>query len=171
MADFTLRGDRVALRPMTRDDVGRITEILSHPEIAYWWQEHDEARVHRELIEDPEVTAFVIELECAVVGLIEYYEETDSEYRYAGIDLTLDANNLGQGLGTDALRTLVRHLFADCDHHRIVIDPAVEDERAIAAYKKVGFRPVGVMRQYERVSEGVWRDNLLMDLLRDEFEM
>jgi aminoglycoside 6'-N-acetyltransferase len=32
----------------------------------------------------------------------------------------------------------------------------------------VGFRDVGVMRQYEKDNEGAWHDALLMDLLRDE---
>jgi len=32
----------------------------------------------------------------------------------------------------------------------------------------MGFRRVGVMRQYERSPEGVWRDGLLMDMLRGE---
>ncbi|MEA5076072.1 MAG: GNAT family N-acetyltransferase, partial [Coriobacteriia bacterium] len=32
-----------------------------------------------------------------------------------------------------------------------------------------GFRPVGVMRKYERDSAGEWSDGLLMDLLAEEF--
>jgi len=32
----------------------------------------------------------------------------------------------------------------------------------------VGFRPVGVMRQYERGGDGHFHDGLLMDLLRGE---
>jgi hypothetical protein len=40
---------------------------------------------------------------------------------------------------------------------------------AIRAYEKVGFRAVGVMRQYERdVDGGGWHDGLLMELLAEE---
>jgi aminoglycoside 6'-N-acetyltransferase len=39
---------------------------------------------------------------------------------------------------------------------------------AIRSYAKVGFRPVGVMRQYERGGDGRFHDGLLMDLLRGE---
>ena len=171
MAEDVLHGERVALRPLAEDDIPRLAEILAHPEIAQWWQGHDEARIRRELIEDPQVTACVVELEDCVIGLIEYSEENDPDYRHASIDVTLDAEHLGQGLGSDAVRTLARYLFEIRGHHRVTMDPAVTNDRAIAAYTKVGFKPVGVMRQYERVSEGVWRDNLLMDLLRDEFEV
>ena len=33
---------------------------------------------------------------------------------------------------------------------------------------KLGFRPVGVMRRYQRMTDGRWVDALLMDLLADE---
>lgn len=55
-------------------------------------------------------------------------------------------------------------------HHRVTIDPMVHNLRAITAYKIVGFKPVGVMRKAERDPRGVWRDNLLMDILAEELE-
>jgi aminoglycoside 6'-N-acetyltransferase len=74
----------------------------------------------------------------------------------------------GQSLGTDAVRTLAHYLIHERGHHRLVIDPAADNAAAIRAYEKVGFRPVGVMRQYERLPGGEWHDGLLMDLLADE---
>jgi aminoglycoside 6'-N-acetyltransferase len=55
-------------------------------------------------------------------------------------------------------------------HHRLTIDPAADNERAIHAYEKVGFRRVGVMREYWRDAGGVWRDGLLLDLLARELD-
>jgi aminoglycoside 6'-N-acetyltransferase len=49
-----------------------------------------------------------------------------------------------------------------------VIDPAASNARAIRSYERVGFRPVGVMRRYERGRDGGWRDGLLMDLLPED---
>ena len=71
-------------------------------------------------------------------------------------------------LGPEAIRLVARHLFGERGHHRLIIDPAVANERAIRAYEKVGFRRVGVMRRYERGADGTWHDGLLMDLLADE---
>ena len=51
---------------------------------------------------------------------------------------------------------------------RLVIDPAADNAAAIASYSKVGFRPVGIMRRYERGSDGSWHDGLLMDLIAEE---
>ena len=50
----------------------------------------------------------------------------------------------------------------------VTIDPAADNDRAIAAYAKIGFRPVGRMRQYQRLRDGRWVDALLMDLLAPE---
>ena len=50
----------------------------------------------------------------------------------------------------------------------LTIDPALANERAIRAYRGVGFRPVGVMRAYERGPDGTWHDGLLMDMLAGE---
>jgi aminoglycoside 6'-N-acetyltransferase len=63
---------------------------------------------------------------------------------------------------------VIRHLFEDLGHHRITIDPALTNERAIRAYQKVGFRPIGVGRAYEKGPDGTFHDNLLMDLLAGE---
>ena len=89
-------------------------------------------------------------------------------YRHAGIDIFLAGRFQGQGAGTEAIGLLARFLFEQRGHHRITIDPAAANAQAIRSYGKVGFRPVGVMRQYERGGDGQFHDGLLMDLLREE---
>lgn len=91
-----------------------------------------------------------------MVGAVQWYAENDDEYRHAGMDLYLDPSVHGLGLGTDAVRTMARHLVHDHHYHRLVIDPAVDNLAAIRCYTKVGFRPVGTMRQYERGADGTW---------------
>jgi aminoglycoside 6'-N-acetyltransferase len=89
-------------------------------------------------------------------------------YRSAGIDLILGAEWEGRGLGREAVGLLVRHLLEARGHHRLTIDPAAANERAIRCYEAVGFARVGVMRRYERADDGTWRDGLLMELLAEE---
>jgi aminoglycoside 6'-N-acetyltransferase len=163
-----LRGERVLLRPLTMDDVPTVAVIQAEPGVASRWGNPDEAELRGKAAGTDECTAFAIVVDGNVVGLIQYHEEDDPMYRHAGIDLFLSERVQGKGLGTDAVRTMARHLVHDRGHHRLVIDPAADNEAAIRAYEKVGFRPVGVMRQYERLSGGEWHDGLLMDLLADE---
>jgi aminoglycoside 6'-N-acetyltransferase len=163
-----LAGDRVVLRPLRADDVPALVEIQAQPSIARWWGRPDEEDLRKQAAGESEETTFAIKVDGEVAGLIQYAEENEPMYRHAGIDLFLSNELQGRGLGTDAVRTLARHLIHDRGHHRLTIDPSADNHAAIRAYQKVGFRPVGVMRQYERSPEGEWRDGLLMDLLADE---
>jgi aminoglycoside 6'-N-acetyltransferase len=126
-----------------------------------------EASVSEDMAEEGTET-FVIERNGQVVGAIQWHAEDEPDYRHAGIDIYMDPAVHGRGLGADAIRTLARHLIDDLGHHRLVIDPAADNGAAIRCYTKVGFRPVGVMRNYERGLDGTWHDGLLMDLLADE---
>ena len=110
----------------------------------------------------------MIETNDEAIGLIQYYEENDPNFRHAGIDLAVATAWQNQGYGTEALRLVARYLIDERGHHRLTIDPAVANERAVRAYERVGFRPVGVMRQYALNLDGVWEDGLLMDLLASE---
>ena len=165
----SLHGECVTLRPPADADVPRLTAILIHPDVAVWWGRWDEDRVRREFV-DPgdDSVPFAIEVDGEVIGLIQYGEENEPDYRHAGIDIFLDPTRHGRGLGADAVRTLARHLFADRGHHRLTIDPAAHNERATRSYARVGFRPVGIMRRYERGPDGAWHDGLLMDLLPED---
>ena len=163
-----LRGERVVLRPLRVDDASRLAELAAHPEVARWWPDLDEAELVEKAEGKPNEAFFAVVHDSEVAGLVQYYEETDPDYRHAGIDLFLGAPYQDRGLGTDAVRTMARHLVRDRGHHRVVIDPVAHNERAIRAYEKVGFRRVGIMREYQREPDGSWSDGLLLDLLARE---
>jgi aminoglycoside 6'-N-acetyltransferase len=164
----TLHGTATTLRPIQAEDAETLARILAHPAVARWWGSYDAERVRRDLVEAPDTVVYVVETEGQVVGSIQYVEEPSSDYRHASIDVFLHPDWHGRGLGSDAIRTLARHLIHDRGHHRLAIDPAAANERAIRAYERVGFRAVGIMRSYERSPDGSWRDGLLMDLLAPE---
>lgn len=170
MATPVLTGDRVALRPLRSDDRDRLRAILAEPEVARWWGSGGAKAAVDELLGRGEHVALAIEVDGELVGSIQYAEEDDPDYRHAGIDLFVATAHQGRGLGRDALRTLARYLFEARGHHRLTIDPAADNERAIRAYRAVGFRPVGIMRAYERGVDGTWHDGLLLDLLAGELE-
>ena len=163
----TLRGTRVVLRPAREDDLDALWTLTQEEELVRWWGAMDRDGLKRELFEDWS-HYFAIEIDGELAGAIGFYEENDPGYRHAGLDLFLGPQHLGQGLGPESIRVLARYLIDERGHHRLVIDPAVENERAIHAYEKVGFKRVGVLRRYEKDADGEWRDGLLMDLLAEE---
>jgi aminoglycoside 6'-N-acetyltransferase len=160
-----LKGPRVRLEPLAREHHERLAELRREPGVVRWWQEpsddflEEEAGVHK----------YAVLLDGDAIGFVQWYEETDPMYRHAGVDLFLDPAFHGRGLGTEVVRVVCAHLIDEQGFHRIVIDPEAANEVAIATYRAVGFKPVGVMRRYQRDRFGEWQDGLLMDLLADEF--
>ncbi|MEW1586632.1 GNAT family protein [Micromonospora vinacea] len=164
-----LRGRAVTLRPATVADVPALAAIRADPEVRRWWRGGDDlADSVRADLADDDLHVYVIEHDGRVIGAIQWYAEADPDYRHASLDVFLDPAERGAGLGGDAIRTLARHLIDEYGHHRFTIDPAAANSAAIRAYAKVGFRPVGVLRRYERGTDGRWHDGLLMDLLADD---
>lgn len=168
MAPELVADDGLKLRPTTTADRAALIAIRSTPEVSDRWPGDPGARFDEELA-DADTTQFTIESSGgAVVGMIQYWEETEPDYRHGGIDIYVEPALHRRGIGSGALRLMIRHLIDDLGHHRVTIDPAADNEAAIACYEKVGFRPVGRLRSYERGPDGTWHDGLLMDLLADE---
>src|SRR3979490_3239143 len=159
----TLQGVHIRLRPATAADIADLARIRETPEVARWWRGGDDmaASVEEDLAEEGTETV-VIEHEGKVAGAIQWHAEEEPDYRHAGIDIYLDPAVHGRGLGADAIRTLARHLIADQGPHRLVIAPAADNAAAIRCYTKVGFRPVGLMRRYERGLGGNWPEGRRM---------
>lgn len=166
-SEITVSG-RLRLRAVTPADWPQLELILAEPSVARWWTAAGAAGAAADWLAGDEAIHFVIEDDGKVIGSIQVEEELDPDYEFASIDLFLTSAAQGHGLGPDVIRAIARYLLDVRGHHRLTIDPNVANERAIRAYQKVGFRPVGVMRSYERNADGTWHDNLLMDLLAGE---
>lgn len=162
----SLEGERLLLRPAQAEDADVLADILAEPEVARWWGHNDLDSVREELRAQP---SFVIVIEDAVAGWLQVHEESEPDYPSVAFDIALTTALHGRGHGQEALRLAIGH-FIERGHHRFSIDPAAANERAIRSYTRVGFKPVGVMRAYERAPDGTWRDGLLMDLLAAELE-
>ena len=150
------------LRPATAADARELLRLHETPEILEWWGPPAPGFPD----EDPTATRLVIEDDGAVAGMVQYFEEPDDDYRHAMIDIFVDPARHGRGLGTAALRQTVELLTTEHGHHRLTIDPAADNAAAIRTYEKVGFRPVGILHNYERDRDGKgWHDCLLMELV------
>jgi aminoglycoside 6'-N-acetyltransferase len=166
----TLRDGRVVLRPLAVDDADALAALVQHPSVRRWWgSEESDSRSAEGFADDArEEVAFAIEVDGALGGWLGFHEEDEPDYRHAGLDIFLGPEHQGAGLGPIALRLAARWLIDERGHHRLTIDPACANARAIRAYASLGFRPVGVMRNCERGPDGTWHDGLLMDLLAEE---
>lgn len=81
----------------------------------------------------------------------------------------LDPFLLGRGIGRRAVRLVLRYGFDTLGLHRVGLRVIAANERAIRCYQACGFRVEG--REREAVElEGDWQDDLIMGVLRPEFE-
>ena len=163
----TLEGPRVILRPLREGERELMAEkIAADPIAGPRWSTHVE--VMRRWLTEEGLRLLIVEFEGEPVGIVDFEEELEPEYCSAGMDIALLECCVGKGLGVEVLQVLAAWLVDERGHHRLTIDPAADNARAIRAYEKIGFRPIGVARRYEQGADGTWHDNLLMDLLAEE---
>ncbi len=139
--------------------------ILREPEVAEWWR----SSVWGESPSDWGEIGFVIEVAGESAGFIQYLADLDPCYLFASLDIFVSERFQGRGVGSEAMRTLIDYLFGELGLHRLTVDPAAANERAVHVYEKLGFKRVGVMRRYERAEGGEWHDALLLELLDEEW--
>lgn len=165
-----LHGEAFSLYPLTRADAADLLALLAQPSVARYWGAYNAEKLDRDFYDPAWAYTYLVRVGPELAGAVQFHEEPDPDYRYASIDIALGEGFQDRGLGTAVLRRVIRYLIDEREHHRITIDPATDNPRAVRTYEKVGFKPVGVMRKYERGIDGQWHDSLLMDLLAEEFE-
>ncbi len=159
----------ITFRPLVASDLPLLHDWLTRPHVTEWWEP---APTFAEVQEDylPRLTGPEVLPLDAPAGVVQYLAYEDGEpfafvqaYRVMAhqaegwwLDETDPAalgtdqfiglpDRLGQGLGTRMLRAFIAFLFSDPRVTTIQTDPAPDNVRAIAAYRKAGFRDVGIV--------------------------
>ncbi len=171
----------VSLRLMTHDgaDYALMSRWLSDPRVLEWYEGRDKPHSVEMVAEHyspqelaAEATrANIIELNEQPAGYLQFYpvqNPADYEIEDAtgtwAIDLFLgEPSAWSTGAGSAVLRKVLRKLFEVEGATRVLIDPRVDNPRAIRAYEKVGFRKVKVLAGHE-FHEGADRDCWLMEV-------
>lgn len=171
-------GERVRLRASEREDIPTFVRWFNDPEVRQyllmylpmsrakeeqWFEEHLKAR---------DDFFFVIEcrqgeewLPIGTAGL----HRVDWKNSLATLGISLGKKSFwNQGLGTDAVRTLVHFAFTELNLHRVQLEVYDFNPRARRCYEKVGFRLEGTRRQ-ALYRQGCYHDIHIMGILREEF--
>ena len=168
-------GPVVAFRPIETDDLELMLRWLADPEVVQFFgappKSIEAMRTH---YMEPDVDPcwrFIIEHGARRIGEIQYaHQYPGTEYEWsAGVDLFIgEPDARDRGLGTEAVRTMLRYLFEVKRCHRVTIDPEVANARAIRCYEKAGFRFDGVLR-HNAFEHGEYVDTHFMSMLDDEW--
>ncbi len=143
-----LQGPRVTIRPMERADLEAMSkwrpfsDPLYQPfdfprrsmsEHEYWFNWRNQ---------DPSRRLYTIEDEHhKVIGSLTL-REIDGRHS-ARLGITLGADFVGQGYGTEALQLFLGYFFETLGFAQMVLDVASTNLRAVHTYQSLGFRQVG----------------------------
>jgi len=154
MPDFTFR-------PVTCEDLGLILAWVQDPEISRWWGEPPQTQddvdgKYISRIDGSElVDCLIAEISGEPFAYLQWYLLRDhldhpalpfATPEFAGLDLFISARDgRNRGIGTRLIRQfIVDTLRSHPEIAGFVIDPSVDNLRAIAAYRKAGFVDVGI---------------------------
>ena len=107
-----------------------VVAMVNEPGVRRWWGSESlrEEKLRRDLADDE---PFAVLVDGELAGWVGAWEEPEPDYRHGGLDIFLGRRFQDRGAGRAALRLAARHLFEQRGHHRITIDPAAANERAI----------------------------------------
>lgn len=173
-----LRGERVVLRPIERDDLERLWRWYFDTDT---WQkvkgepvspvpfEAYVAKWERTLADPGDDARFAVEAGGELVGRCDMFG-FDNLARHATIGVTIgDPSARGRGLGRDVVRTLVAYGFRYRNLERIGLSVLETNVAAIKAYRATGFVEEGRRRRAAYV-DGEYVDELLFSVLRHEWD-
>jgi RimJ/RimL family protein N-acetyltransferase len=173
-----LQGDRVVLRPVQAWDRERLYELVETIESRALASERPplplsleevEARDKRWIEERNEDSAwFAIDVDAELIGICGLHS-IDHYQQLAEVSIRIGLDWRGKGFGQDAVRTLVDYGFRHLNLAKISLRVLADDERAVGAYRKVGFVEEGRLRAHAWY-DGARHDELVMAVLREEWE-
>jgi RimJ/RimL family protein N-acetyltransferase len=172
-----LRGKRVTLRAIEREDLVRFHAIEQNVDLAIladgYWEPVPLAKYERTFekrLEQDEWNRFVIEVEGKMIGTIGLHRMNRREgTTQFGVGI-YDPEYLGQGYGREAIGLLLDYAFRIQNWRRVWLDTDATNERAIRAYRACGFVEEGRLRHHA-YANGEYVDLIVMGMLRSEWEV
>jgi RimJ/RimL family protein N-acetyltransferase len=178
-------GERVRFRGVERTDIPRFVVWLNDPEVIQGILVHspisqadEEGWFERMLTRPVDERVMGIEVrEVATSGAEESWQLVGT-CAFDHIDWRIQAAEFGimigeksywnRGLGTEAVRLLLKHGFKTLNLNRIYLQVFTTNPGAIRAYEKAGFTLEVRQRQAE-YKDGKYIDVLLMSILKSEY--
>jgi aminoglycoside 6'-N-acetyltransferase len=124
------------------------------------------------------VTPCIIEYNGSSIGYIQYYRSSKQEQEDYSIDIIKDVYGIdlfigetlywNKGIGTTALKLVLRYLFMEIKADLVCVDPYTWNLRAIRCYEKCGFKKIKILEKRE-LFEGLYKDSQIMVVTNEEF--
>lgn len=170
------QGDLVVLRPLERGDFPSVVRWSNDTELNVlvdsgvpetleeceeWYRAAKSDRYHQIMA--------IVTKEGKLIGDVELNHIT---WRNGHAEMRIrigEKEYWNRGYGTDTLLTLMRYVFTHLHLNRLYLRVYSDNQRAIACYRKCGFRKEGILRRQDHLDQ--WKEIILMRILREEYEL
>ncbi len=174
-----LRGERLHLRSINREDLPRLHFILSDPELNLLYgtggivpslekleQDYQNGEYAQS---DRNVSLGIVTSDDMLIGLVSI-ESNDLIFDRSGkLSLIIgDRQYLHKGYGTEACTLFLNYVFGILGYHKVNLEVYEYNLPAIHLYKKLGFTHEGTLRE-NNWSRGRFWDDLLMGITAEEW--
>jgi [ribosomal protein S5]-alanine N-acetyltransferase len=180
--DFTsfpvLKTERLILRELNRADAADVLVFRGDPIV----QKYDDPVIHSEA----EAQSFIEELHDeyaaqrginwavtlsgpeVVVGIFSLHH-WDAYHRRAEAGYGLARTYWGLGIGSEALRAILRFGFDQLNLNRIYARTIADNHESVRLLERMGFQREGTFRKHSWEDDGTFHDSAMYGLLWDEF--
>jgi len=141
-----LRGEKVIIRPMIGEDVDKMGDWrpFTDPLYSLWnrpSQSSDDYIRLQAQVDDPSRRWYAVEdLAGRLIGRLSL--RRISRRKSAHLGITLGADYVGQGHGSDAIGTFLVYYFWEMEFETLYLDVAAPNKRAIRCYENCGFKHI-----------------------------
>ncbi|WP_336327930.1 GNAT family N-acetyltransferase [Halovenus sp. HT40] len=169
-----VRGEKVRLRPIERDDLSFLSEHRNDPRVwrSLGWPKPEnhsqEETFFEETVCDDQSTDLLVTVDDSPVGMVSFNSEATDHDR-AELGYWIAPTEQGTGYATDAVRTLVEYGFQQRGFHRIEAEVFERNDASRAVLDRLGFTHEATIREKQWI-DGEYRDVEWFGLLRSEWE-
>jgi diamine N-acetyltransferase len=174
---LSVRGKQVGLGPWLDEYLDQWVQAIQDPQLSLWnegaflMSTRDKEAAHFEqTIKSGGVNFAIFALpEVKLIGLSGIMRvNLRDQNGVLGISI-FDNDYWGKGYGTEAVKLTVDYAFRFLNLHTVQLTTGSFNERAMRAYRKAGFKPMGRWREAQQFA-GKRYDEVYMDCLVSEFE-
>lgn len=173
-----MRGERVGLAVLEKEDLPYFKKWLNDPRLSLFMREFDQMLADENVLEwydesihdDAQIDFAVVSMEsgkllgaCSIVN-IDKRNETGEARIFIG-----NPKFWNQGYGREAMVLLLDYAFNVINLNNVRLSVNEINDRAVRAYKKIGFKEAGRLRKARVVGRAEY-DLIIMDMLGEEFD-
>lgn len=178
--EVRLETKRLLLRPTNETDLDDMMRVAGHMAVARntgtighpFTLDDAKARLarHRQSLADRTGIGFAVLLKESGLGIgTTGFFGYSPEHGHAEVGYMFDPDCWGRGYATESLRAVVQHAFGEWGIRRLTASYFADNPASGRVLSKVGFQHEGTRRQhFQRFGE--YRDDVLMGLLREEYQ-